>query len=108
MVDTYFKKNRLVDKKYLQSARYKRCIICGSIGTTVAHHILYGAPNKGKGIKPSDNHTIPLCHKCHDLCHRGEKRFYERFVNKLTDNPIRFAEGLYLKHKLSNLAKIKD
>lgn len=101
-MNTYFKKKRLVDKKYLQSAKGKPCIICRATGTTVMHHILYNSPNKGKGIKPSDNHVIPLCHKCHDTCHRGEKRFYDKYAYILTENPIKFAEQLYIKFKTHN------
>lgn len=53
-------------KKLLASAKGQACVICGSVGTTVAAHANSVALGKGTGIKAPDFYTAHLCAVCHD------------------------------------------
>jgi hypothetical protein len=75
------KQKRLRDKKYLEWLRSLWCCNCYRAGSenvqVVAHHIRIGT-NGGTGIKPGDNHCVPLCVDCHaDLHQIGEATFWE-------------------------------
>lgn len=53
--------------KLLRSAEGQACVICGSIGTTIAAHANSVALGKGTGIKAPDYYAVHLCQVCHDL-----------------------------------------
>lgn len=53
-------------QKRLNEIRKLPCIKCGSSPSQAAHSNS-GKHGKGKGIKASDEFTVPLCHKCHFL-----------------------------------------
>jgi hypothetical protein len=74
------KEKRLRDKGYLKYLRTKPCCNCYRIASdwldVVPHHIRM-ATGGGVGVKPGDNHCVPLCVDCHsDLHQHGEKTFW--------------------------------
>lgn len=52
------------DAKRLAAVRLLPCIRCGNPDSQAAHSnsVKHG---KGRGIKASDEFTVPLCHSCH-------------------------------------------
>lgn len=54
-------------KKLLASAKGQACVICGSVGTTVAAHANSVALGKGTGIKAPDYYTAHVCQYHHDM-----------------------------------------
>ena len=54
------------NKKLLAAARDQACVLCGSVGTTVACHANSVELGKGVGIKVPDYYTAWLCQRCHD------------------------------------------
>lgn len=54
-------------QKLLDAAEHEPCVLCGSIGTTVACHANSVALGKGTGIKAPDYYTAWCCQKCHDI-----------------------------------------
>lgn len=71
------KTKRIRDRKYLDSYDGTSCFTCGANdGTVVGGHIRSGLAG-GMGLKPSDNETIGMCHRCHAKQHEiGEKKFW--------------------------------
>lgn len=53
-------------KKLLMAANGRPCVLCGSVGTTVAAHSNSIAHGKGVGHKAHDYYVAYLCHQCHD------------------------------------------
>ncbi|MEA1231085.1 hypothetical protein ODQ17_17055 [Acinetobacter sp. IRS14] len=53
-------------QKKLNEIRALPCVRCGYPYSQAAHSNS-GKHGKGKGIKSSDEFTVPLCHKCHFL-----------------------------------------
>ena len=53
------------DNKRLDAIRALPCCQCGSSPRSQAAHSNFGIHGKGKGIKASDEYTIPLCVVCH-------------------------------------------
>lgn len=51
-----------------QAAEGQPCILCGSVGTTVLHHVRSGG-NGGMGKKPPDEHGIEVCAEHHAYFH---------------------------------------
>lgn len=51
--------------KRLERIRALCCCECGASPRSQAAHSNFGIHGKGKGIKASDEYTIPLCHSCH-------------------------------------------
>lgn len=94
----YLKQPIIRDKKYLQSARYRCCCVCGSRQGVVMHHIKIGLGG-GTGIKPSDDRCLPLCHQHHieDLHRHGEKKFYDKYSWIWGDDVIKYARDNYNK-----------
>jgi len=54
-------------KKLLAAAKDQPCVLCGSVGSTVACHANSVALGKGTGIKVADHYTAWLCRSCHDI-----------------------------------------
>ena len=53
--------------KLLKAARDQACVLCGSVGSTVAAHCNLTEHGKGVGIKCPDSLTAWLCSGCHAL-----------------------------------------
>ncbi len=53
-------------KALLASAEGKPCVLCGSVGTTVAAHSNFYEHGKGRGVKASDIFSVRLCRLHHD------------------------------------------
>lgn len=53
------------DKQRLDAIRALCCCNCGAGPRSQAAHSNFGVHGKGKGIKASDEYTIPLCYECH-------------------------------------------
>jgi 5-methylcytosine-specific restriction endonuclease McrA len=53
-------------KKLLKAANGRQCVLCGSVGTTVAAHSNSLAHGHGMGHKAPDYMTAYLCQQCHD------------------------------------------
>ena len=51
--------------KRLDAIRALPCVECGASPRSQAAHSNFGIHGKGKGIKASDEYTIPLCVSCH-------------------------------------------
>ena len=54
------------DSGRLKKIRLMICCACGADAPSQAAHSNFGIHGKGKGIKASDEYTIPLCHKHHN------------------------------------------
>lgn len=54
------------DSKRLAAIRRLPCIRCGNPHSQAAHSNS-AKHGKGRGIKASDQFTVPLCHSCHHL-----------------------------------------
>ncbi|RSN88694.1 DUF968 domain-containing protein [Acinetobacter nosocomialis] len=52
------------DAKRLKDVRLLPCVRCGSSPSQAAHSNS-SKHGKGRGIKASDEFTVPLCHSCH-------------------------------------------
>ncbi|HCA5057745.1 DUF968 domain-containing protein [Acinetobacter baumannii] len=52
--------------KRLNEIRQLPCVRCGSSPSQAAHSNS-SKHGKGRGIKASDEFTVPLCHSCHHL-----------------------------------------
>jgi hypothetical protein len=55
------------NKKLLRAAKDQPCVLCGSVGTTIAAHANSVALGKGTGIKAPDYYTAWLCQYHHDM-----------------------------------------
>lgn len=53
------------DPKRLDAIRALCCCNCGAIPRSQAAHSNFGIHGKARGLKASDEYTIPLCHTCH-------------------------------------------
>lgn len=76
------KRPRRKNEKHLDFVRSLSCCVCGDNTATEAAHIRMAAPevgkrHVGKGEKPDDLWTVPLCGECHrDQHERGEEEFW--------------------------------
>jgi hypothetical protein len=62
--------------KHLAFVRTLRCANCGTDENVEAAHVRKGTDG-GKGVKPSDIFTNPLCVRCHKIQHTvGEPTFW--------------------------------
>ena len=85
------KSKRIRDKKYLQSYKDKTCEaaarggyeLCGK--PAVGAHIRVGNEG-GRGLKPSDDLTLALCHECHTAQETGG---YEWLVEHILKPQLR-------------------
>ena len=57
--------------KRLAAVRLLPCIRCGNPDSQAAHSNS-AKHGKGRGIKASDEFTVPLCHSCHSQLDRFE------------------------------------
>lgn len=81
---------------HLAFIRQLPCVVCGNNISSEATHIRFadlkvGKPYTGKGEKPDDIWTVPLCHGHHTLQHSGNER---SFWSALNIDPIRIAMAL--------------
>lgn len=89
---------RIPNKAFLAFVRTKPCCVCGAPPKSHAAHIRmasaeHGKRECGKGEKPSDRFTTPLCATCHLLDqHRGSERDYWQREGK---DPFAIAARLY-------------
>lgn len=51
--------------KRLERIRALSCCECGASPRSQAAHSNFGIHGKARGLKASDEYTIPLCHSCH-------------------------------------------
>lgn len=66
---TYFKQNRIENKRYLEWVREQPCAVCGVDGDMVQAHHIIGFTAKGMGMKNSDLFAVPLCGRHHHEIH---------------------------------------
>ena len=59
------------DSKRLAAVRLLPCVRCGHPDSQAAHSNS-SKHGKGRGIKASDEFTVPLCHSCHAAFDRFE------------------------------------
>ena len=59
------------DRKRLAAIRKLPCVVCGNPNSQAAHSNS-SKHGKGRGIKASDQFTIPLCATCHAAFDRFE------------------------------------
>jgi len=55
-----------VSQKLRKAAEGRPCVLCGSVGTTVAAHSNSLAHGRGFAHKCPDYYTAYLCQRCHD------------------------------------------
>lgn len=78
-----FKRPRIKNDRHLDFVRSLPCLVCGdNIHTEAAHVrmscVAFGKWYTGKGEKPSDCWTVPLCGRHHREQHSGsETKFWE-------------------------------
>lgn len=92
------KQPRIKDEHHLDFIRSLPCVCCGNdISTEAAHlraaNLEYGKRYTGKGEKPSDKWTLPLCGECHRKQHTGNE---EAFWKAQEINPWVLAMSLYV------------
>ena len=91
------KRPRQHSDKHLDFIRSLPCCICGDDTTVEAAHIRFacaevGKRMVGKGEKPDDIWTVPLCGEHHRTQHKiGERRFWHEFGR----DPIKIALALW-------------
>jgi hypothetical protein len=73
------------NKKLLRAAKDQPCVLCGSVGTTIAAHANWQEFGKGLGCKAHDWAVAWLCQICHDTIdgRRGamqRQEAYERWI----------------------------
>lgn len=73
---------RQVDAKHLAAVRRLPCMICRQSPCDAAHirmsDWLHEKSHTGRGQKPDDKWSVPLCHRCHmDQHTRGERVWWE-------------------------------
>ena len=66
--------NYLRSQTYLNLIRSLHCCNCSISPRSEAAHSNQGRHGKGKGIKASDEFTIPLCKKCHAIYDQNKNR----------------------------------
>ena len=67
---------RVKDKRHLALVRQQPCLICETTPCD-AHHLRTDMDTKGMGLKPGDDHTVPLCRKHHmDLHKYGDEKLW--------------------------------
>lgn len=79
-----FKTPKFRSPKHLRFIRSLPCLICFSSASEAAHIRMF--TDGGASLKPSDNYTVPLCHRDHLRQHNvGELTFWggEEMVRKL-------------------------
>lgn len=82
---------------HLKFIRYLGCVKCGGHRDVEAAHVrmaspVHGKRETGKGEKPSDKWTVPLCSTHHAQQHElGEEKFW----NALNINPCDLALALW-------------
>jgi hypothetical protein len=88
------------NRKYLDSLRSERCIVTGRFGSD--HEAVDPAHigTAGKGLKSSDDETLPLLHSIHLECH--QKGEISVLREKLPDHILRaalraYAREMYMK-----------
>jgi len=69
--------------EHLSAVRSLCCLICGAYGCEAAHvryaSAEHGKPESGRGIKPGDQWTVPLCPAHHREQHgSGEREWWRR------------------------------
>lgn len=85
------------DPGHLAFVRSLPCVVCGNDIETEAAHVRFAAPHAGKrqtgkGEKPDDRWTIPMCGKCHDEQHEGSEA---AFWQSRGIDPLFIAMALY-------------
>jgi len=99
----YLKEGKIKDRKYLDTARDKCCLVCGSRHGVVMHHLRCSS-YAGTGTKAGDDKVIPLCSRyfkkdgCHDKIHNNEKQFLNHYKWIFGEDPIAFAKLLYKRY----------
>ncbi len=66
---------RIVNRKLLNTYQGIECLICGSLETTVGHHI----KSKGAGGDDSKYNLVPLCVIHHNEIHKSLMAFSDKY-----------------------------
>ena len=87
------------DESYLDKVRQCPCLNCGIDPAGQAAHVRMtreGKPITGMGVRPSDEHTLPLCNECHVGGKESQHAIGEReFWHRLGSDPLQMCERLY-------------
>lgn len=91
---------RMQDASHLTAIRDLPCLKCGLEGFSEAAHVRMNSAafNKrvGKGEKPDDRWTLPLCPSCHRIDEDSQHKVGEEtFWHALNLNPLLICEELY-------------
>lgn len=98
----YLKQPKVRDRKYLDSARDRACLICGIRGDVVFHHLRL-SDKAGTGTKACDDEVLNLCHRHHLEIHQNEKDFLKRYEWVVGSDPIAFAKLLYKRYLTNSI-----
>lgn len=82
-----------------RSLMKSRCAVCGLKGDL--HHIensRIGSGGNRKKVNHIGRYAVELCRKHHDIAHKGEKEFFEKYHLI----PVKIDELIATKHKLNN------
>ena len=88
------------NKKILDGARDEPCVLCGSIGTTVAAHSNSLAHGKGVGLKTPSYYVAYVCFHHHNLIDGREGKLTKEEKRELWQEawiktiPIFFEKGI--------------
>ena len=91
------KQPRQHNEKHLAFIRQLPCVYCMNNICTEAAHVRMGRPglgkrHVGKGEKPDDKWTVPLCGECHRFQSKNENVFWEFQVQR---DPVVLALALW-------------
>lgn len=90
-------RGRVRDNGHLAFVRRLPCAACPHPGPCDPAHLRLadaarGKPYTGKGVKPDDRWTTPLCRPCHERQHSGSET---AFWSALGIDPISLCEAIY-------------
>lgn len=77
-VTSYLKVKPYRNPKLLALAKDAPCMLCQSVGTTVAAHSNYSEHGKGMGRKADDSFMAYLCYKCHMDIDQSHNTYLEK------------------------------
>jgi hypothetical protein len=89
---------KLRDPKYLRAYEGEACWGCGCQDETVVGAHIRPGEYAGRGSKPDDDLTIPLCAKCHKHCDEFPGNKYEPWVNLVLKNLARARYRIWSSH----------
>lgn len=73
--------SRWRSRAHCDFVRGHACCNCGSMSGVQVAHVRIGS-GAGMGQKPDDWNTVSLCHLCHDIQHKAERTFWDKYAKE--------------------------